>query len=317
MSNQYQYMGDINQEFTGVTPYNCPICNGYFTQKSSLQRHMKDVHIEQAEVYTCSESPCKYTTTRRSTLLRHHRAHLKLALTQRAKSITRALSTHAQTSTQLSANNSAPDIGSTAVFTDSTEMGYQVGPYDTVNLEQFQDLIGGLQTTTIPNSSMQANNLPVKVTSQNSRSTTINIYESNGIPEPTQASLRDQGNNEHNNNTVQQQVMDLSIAAHASEEVITTSDDEEITEIATTSPNPPTIPLDDDRDSDTPSPIQFCEGQIYTLNKSMQFVRIHAKLGDKFVVTSSGLQKMEEPDTSSNLQILTLKGHFSFNFESQ
>jgi hypothetical protein len=98
-------------------------------------------------------------------------------------------------------------------------MGYQVGPYDTVNLEQFQDLIGGLQTTTTPSSSMEANDLPVRVTSQNSRSTTINIYESNDVPEPTQASLRDQGNNQVDNNTVQEQVMDLSVAVHANEEV--------------------------------------------------------------------------------------------------
>jgi hypothetical protein len=196
-------------------------------------------------------------------------------------------------------------------------MGYQVGPYDTVNLEQFQDLIGDIQTTTIPSNNMDANNLPLNVTSQNSRSTTINIFKSNGIPDPTQASLRDPGSKEGDNSTAQEEVMDLSMVIHANEEVVTTSKNEEVNETATRSPNPNSTPPDEDRDSDTPSPIQFCEGQIYTLNKSMQFVRVHARLGDKFMVTSRGLQKMEEPDTSSNMQILTLKGHFSFNFESE
>jgi hypothetical protein len=49
----------------------------------------------------------------------------------------------------------------------------------------------------------------------------------------------------------------------------------------------------------------------------MQFVRLHAKIGDKFVVTSKGLHKIEENENDSNMQILTLRGKFSFKFDSE
>jgi hypothetical protein len=111
--------------------------------------------------------------------------------------------------------------------------------------------------------------------------------------------------------------MDLSTAMQANEEIVTTSVNDEVKETLNNPPAPNSTPPDQERNSDTPSPIQFCEGQIYSLNKSMQFVRIHAKIGDKFLVTSRGLGKMEESDTSSNMQILTLWGKFSFKFESE
>ena len=69
-------------------------------------------------------------------------------------------------------------------------------------------------------------------------------------------------------------------------------------------------------ESDTPSPIEFQEGQIYILNNSMQFVKFHGTIGDKYVITNKGLQKMDD-DKQSTPMVLTLKGRFSFNFESQ
>jgi hypothetical protein len=73
----------------------------------------------------------------------------------------------------------------------------------------------------------------------------------------------------------------------------------------------------DDNHTDTASPLDFCEGQVYVLNKSMQFVRLHTKIGDKFVITSRGLEKIDEDDVHDNQQVLTLKGKFTFTFETK
>ena len=74
--------------------------------------------------------------------------------------------------------------------------------------------------------------------------------------------------------------------------------------------------ISEGRQSDTPSPLDFCEGQIYTLNKAMQFQRLHTRIGEKFVVTSKGLEKIEDDERDSNQQVLILKGKFSFQFET-
>ena len=73
----------------------------------------------------------------------------------------------------------------------------------------------------------------------------------------------------------------------------------------------------DDTHSDSAFPLDFCEGQVYVLNKSMQFVRLHTKIGDKFVITSKGLEKLVEEDLHNNHQVLTLKGKFTFTFETK
>jgi hypothetical protein len=74
---------------------------------------------------------------------------------------------------------------------------------------------------------------------------------------------------------------------------------------------------EDNRESDTPSPMEYCEGQMFVLNKAMQFVRFNAKIGDKYVVTNKGLEKMQDDDSTTCQQVLTLMGKFSFHFDNQ
>jgi hypothetical protein len=63
--------------------------------------------------------------------------------------------------------------------------------------------------------------------------------------------------------------------------------------------------------------MEYCEGQMFVLNKAMQFVRFHATIGDKYVVTNKGLDKLQDDDCSVGQQTLTLKGKFSFSFDSK
>ena len=119
------------------------------------------------------------------------------------------------------------------------------------------------------------------------------------------------------NLTIQEEVMDLSTVMQFNEETVTTSENEEIQKTHINPMLPMNTLPEEDRESDTPSPIQLCEGQIYSLNKSIQFVREHAKIGDRFIVTSKGLEKTEEPEASPSVQVLTLRGKFSFKFDSE
>ena len=56
---------------------------------------------------------------------------------------------------------------------------------------------------------------------------------------------------------------------------------------------------------------------MFTLNKAMQFVRFHPRIGNKYAVTNKGLEKMADEDLGTSQQVLTLKGKLSFKFETQ
>ena len=48
----------------------------------------------------------------------------------------------------------------------------------------------------------------------------------------------------------------------------------------------------------------------------MQFVRFHATIGEKYIITRKGLEKMKIYDEITNQQVLTLGGKFSFKFNN-
>ena len=143
MAGINQMHGDVNH-ILGITPWHCVICNANFSQKSSLQRHNKDVHVEQAEIYHCPEDNCQYSSKRRSDLLRHHRAHMKQAYINRSQSLGKAISSY-HNKVSMTLNNrvkvshpSSSAIGNPQqqeISTPQNTLGtvnFDVGPYNTV-----------------------------------------------------------------------------------------------------------------------------------------------------------------------------------------
>ena len=118
-----------------------------------------------------------------------------------------------------------------------------------------------------------------------------------------------------NSTTIPQQVDEQATAMELNADT-PPNDDDDSQEVINASKNtePPCV-TNDNRDSDTPSPMEYCEGQLFVLNKSSQFVKFHAVMGDKYMVTSKGLEKIEEEPNMCN-QVLTLRGRFSFRLEN-
>jgi hypothetical protein len=187
---------------------------------------------------------------------------------------------------------------------------YQVTPFNTVNMEEFGKIIGGTYSDN-PSSTVINHNLPNTFPAQNS-STSVAIYQPIA-PEPETELVLEEATESGGSNTTtmpQEQnpapptIMGNDSNIQANEEVMNTlkQSNEQVPEA------PPS-------EYDTPSPIQFQEGQIYILNNSMQFVKFHGTIGDKYVITNKGLQKLDDEEQSTP-QVLTLKGRFSFKFES-
>jgi hypothetical protein len=70
--------------------------------------------------------------------------------------------------------------------------------------------------------------------------------------------------------------------------------------------------MDNNAESDTPSPVQIVPGQIYITTEGIMFQRVHAEIGDKFIYDGKALTKCSEEDNSKKLII---QGNFSFKFE--
>jgi hypothetical protein len=318
MACNNQMMDNLNANLLGVTPWHCPICNGYFSTKASLQRHTNEVHIEQTHLYHCPEVGCTYLAKRRSDLLKHHRIHLKNALnfsptiTGKAPSSFKIKMVTNRNNPVENSTNGQATVSTNPETLESCE--YQVTPHNTVNLEEFHQLMGGLNSCT-PQSSNNHNTVPYNVTSEKSSSTSVTIFNPPSKVETTTATTVEmQKNIDEINEQIQEEAIDLSLVVQQQENEISEIANKEITETLNTEDNIGAI-NENERESDTPSPIEYCEGQIYILNQSMQFVRLHANVGDKFIITSKGLEKFEEE--TDNLQTLTLKGKFSFQFETQ
>ena len=169
----------LDANYFSVTPWHCVICNGYFSQKCSLQRHMNDVHTEQAALYKCPQAGCPYITKRRADLLRHHRAHLKQVLNCTPNSpgkIPSKLQLNMQggRSNPMQATSAAPATISKPPENEPLS-NYQVTPFNTVNMEEFGRIISGTHcdnpSSTVINHST-SNTLPA----QNS-STSVAIYD--------------------------------------------------------------------------------------------------------------------------------------------
>jgi hypothetical protein len=187
---------------------------------------------------------------------------------------------------------------------------YQVTPFNTVNMEQFSQIIGDVSSDDPP-STMMNHNMSYTLPAQNS-SNSVAIYQPT-IQEPESELVLEEivesGGSDsikpiNEQNSTPPTNMDKEPTDEENEEISNTwkQDKEHIAEASR-------------MESDTPSPIDYNEGQIYILNNSMQFVRFHAKIGDKYMITNKGLQKIEE-DEQITPQVLTLKGKFSFKFES-
>lgn len=319
MAGNNQLMDNFNDKLLGVTPWHCLICNGYFSTKASLQRHTNELHQEQTLLYHCPEVDCTYLAKRRSDLLKHHRIHLKNALTY-SPNITGKIPSSLKIKMVTNRNNpiasSTKDQASVSTNPETLDScDYQVTPHNTVNLEEFHQLMGGLNSCT-PQSPNIPNILPFDVTSQKSSSTiSVTSLNPNSKVDISTATIDEmQKNIDEINEQIQEEAIDLSFVVQQQENEMSEIVNEEIIETLNTEDNTAAI-NDDERESDTPSPIQYCEGQIYILNKSMQFVRLHANVGDKFVITSNGLEKIEEE--TDHQQTLTIKGKFSFKFDTQ
>jgi hypothetical protein len=320
-------MADMNQlgggahQLVGITPWHCVICSSNFSQKSSLQRHMK-MHVEQSESYHCPEDNCIYHTDRRSDLLRHHRAHLKQAYMSRSQSLGKTISSY-QNKISTSRNNplqinnpmtsTTSNLQNDQIIPAHQTVGtqnYEVGQYNSVNLEEFNLMMGALQNIPAASNDIINDNLPVNLTT---KSTTVAIYQPTGNIIDNDDIQVDEGSSEDQSSMIPDNTVEIIASTENTDYMVTSAEDNEITETLST----PRAATTDNTPSDTPSPLEFCEGQVYVLNSSMQYVRVHAKIGDKFIITSKGLEKMEEEDPSTNLQVLTVKGKFTFTFDNK
>ena len=176
MSGNNQLCGNLNPNFFNVTPWNCEICNGYFFQKCSLQRHMRDVHSEQCAWYTRPEEGCYYTTKHQADLLHHHRAHLKQASNASTKPQGKSIS-HVQQKTGMTRFNplQASSSSSETVSTPQ-ESNYQFSPFNTVNMNAFGQMIGGLAKNNNPTSTSNNQSASFNFTAENC-STAVTYYQ--------------------------------------------------------------------------------------------------------------------------------------------
>jgi hypothetical protein len=169
------------------------------------------------------------------------------------------------------------------------------------------------------NANPSANNsnpvLPYNITAQNSSSTMVTIINQNGEAD-TLENPQEMCISQQQIPTIHEEGLNLTIGNKEAAIMETSVENEEVNQALGQSQMAEDYTTPEARQSDTPSPLEFCEGQIYTLNKAMQFQRLHTKIGEKFVVTSKGLEKIEDDDRDSNQQVLILKGKFSFKFET-
>jgi hypothetical protein len=246
--------------------------------------------------------------------------HLKLAINGKpqfvGKSPSKLQQNNPKAGKQLLQANTATSSSISTTPEDTSQANFEVSPYNTVNMEEFDQLMGGLHSNANPPNSILPNNLPFNLTTQNSTSTSVTIFKPNGNINQIQANMEEDNNGEPASNTVQNLGVESGISGLEQEDTVVSEVDQEVNQMLSQQLNTAEQTQEDSRDSDTPSPMQYCEGQVFVLNKAMQFVRFNATVGDKYVVTNKGLEKLQNDDSNLGQQTLTLKGKFSFSFDS-
>ena len=174
-------------------------------------------------------------------------------------------------------------------------------------------MIGGLANADNPTTSIINQNVPCNFTAQNS-STSVTYYQSiNQEPQSEQVSNETAPKDGADND--KPPVEPTPGPSSGTDDNTPIEECEKIIEAFIKQSNTQDTASKDDThilESDTPSPIEYSEGQIYILNQSMQFVRFHAQIGYMYTITSKGLQKVGDEEPSA----LTIKGKFSFKFQT-